>query len=316
MKISIVAPMYNEESNIETTITKVKTELLSNNYTNFELVFVNDGSKDKTWEKAIEIAKKDDYLKVVGYKVNQGRGKALRTGIDHASGDIIVTIDFDLSYDASHITRMIKELEENENVDVVLASCYMPGGRTIGIPKFRLFISKTANLLYRFAYSPQIYTSTCVVRAYRKNAIKSLDLESNDKEIHLEIISKLLANNYTLQEIPGTLTRRQMGKSSFKFRAHSISHILFFIQERPFALFGIIGLMLMTTGFITSLILILTRFANISGFDHTWISRISSPSFVIILFLAGFQFLGLGFLGIQNSLLKKELFKIQSKLKG
>jgi dolichol-phosphate mannosyltransferase len=316
MKISIVAPMYNEESNIESTISKVKTELIANNYNDFELIFVNDGSKDNTWEKTCEIAKNENHLKVVGYKVNQGRGKALRTGIDHASGDIIITIDFDLSYDASHITRMIKELEENENVDVVLASCYMPGGKTIGIPKFRLFISKTANLLYRFAYSPQIYTSTCVVRAYRKNTIKSLDLESNDKEIHLEIISKLLANNYTLKEIPGTLTRRQMGKSSFKFRAHSISHILFFIQERPFALFGLIGLMLMTTGFISSVILILTRFGNIEGFDYTWISRISSPSFVIILFLAGFQFLGLGFLGIQNSLLKKELFKIQSKLKN
>ena len=64
---------------------------------------------------------------------------------------------------------MIKELESNPIIDVVLASCYMPGGKVIGVPKFRLFISKTANLLYRFAFSPKIYTSTCVVRAYRRS---------------------------------------------------------------------------------------------------------------------------------------------------
>jgi glycosyltransferase involved in cell wall biosynthesis len=315
MKISIVAPMFNESLNIESTIFKVKEELKNKGYDDYELVFVNDGSIDDTWEKAQEIAKNEPILKVVGYSVNQGRGKALRTGIDKAIGDLIITIDFDLSYDATHITRMVKELENDDTLDAVLASCYMPGGKTVGIPPFRLFISKTANLLYRYAYTPQIYTSTCVVRAYRKEAIQALDLESNDKEIHLEIISKLLANNKKLKEIPGTLTRRSAGKSSFKFKAHSISHIFFFIQERPFALFGILGFILMLLGFASSIVLLISRFGNIQGFEELFISRIASPNFVIILFLAAFQILGLGFLGIQNNLLKKELFKIQSTLR-
>lgn len=315
MKLSIVAPMFNESLNIESTIFKVKEELKSKGYDDYELVFVNDGSIDDTWEKAKEIAKNEPTLKVVGYPVNQGRGKALRTGIDNAVGDLIVTIDFDLSYDATHITRMVKELENDETIDAVFASCYMPGGKTIGIPPFRLFISKTANLLYRYAYTPQIYTSTCVVRAYRKEAIQALDLESKDKEIHLEIISKLLANNKVIKEIPGTLTTRKAGKSSFKFRSHSISHILFFIQERPFALFGILGFVLMLLGFVSSIVLIISRFGNIEGFEELFIARISSPNFVIILFIAAFQFLGLGFLGIQNNLLKKEIFKMQSTLR-
>jgi dolichol-phosphate mannosyltransferase len=315
MKISIVAPMYNEESNIETTLSKIKTELISNNYHDYELIFVNDGSKDDTWEKAKKISLNETNLKVAGYAVNQGRGKAIRTGINNAIGDIIVTIDFDLSYDANHIIRMVKELEENEIVDAVLASCYMPGGQTIGIPAFRLFLSKTANLLYRNAFTPKVYTSTCVVRAYRKHVIKNLDLESNDKEIHLEIISKLLANNYKIKEIPGTLTRRKVGKSKFKFTAHSISHILFFIQERPFALFGIFGLVLMLFGFISAGTLTLSRFGMLEGMEDAFFVKISSPNFVIILFLASFQILGLGFLGIQNSFLKKELFKIQTAIK-
>jgi dolichol-phosphate mannosyltransferase len=316
MKISIVAPMFNEEGNIESTYQKVTAELASKNIVDFEIIYVNDGSTDDSFNKAKKFAEKNEKLNIIGYNENQGRGKALRTGIDHAVGDIICTIDFDLSYDAPHITRMIKELDESSLTDVVLTSCYMPGGDTIGIPAFRLFISKAANMLYRSAFSPQIYTSTCVVRAYRKDVIKDLDLESNDKEIHLEIISKLLANNNKIKEIPGTLTRRVVGKSSFKFRSHSVSHILFFIQEKPFALFGILGLFIMLVGFLASTLLLCSRLGLVLNAEEYLIFRISSPSAVLFLFLVAFQILGIGFIGIQNNILKKELFKMQSKLKS
>jgi len=315
MYVSIVAPMFNEEENLTSSFSKIVSELATNNILNYEIIFVNDGSTDNTWEKAKELALENDKLKVVGYNANQGRGKAIRTGIDNANGDIICTIDFDLSYDPPHITRMIKKLENSPLTDAVLTSCYMPGGNTIGIPPFRLFISKMANLLYRFAFTPQIYTSTCVVRAYRKRAIKSLDLESNDKEIHLEIISKLLANNNRISEIPGTLTRRAAGKSSFKFASHSISHVFFFIQERPFAIFGIAGIILFIFGVFSSVVLTINRLGLVENASNSLLFKISSPSFVLILFLTSFQIISIGFIGIQNNMLKKELFKIQSKLK-
>lgn len=319
MKISVIAPMFNEEANLQNTYSKIEIEFLKNNITNYEIIFVNDGSTDQTWEKAKELENKHENLKVIGYKVNQGRGKALRTGFNFATGEIICTIDFDLSYHESHITRMIRELEENPITDVVLASCYMPGGNVIGIPKFRLFISKTANILYRFAFSPRIYTSTCVVRAYRKSTIKYLELESNDKEIHLEIISKLLSNGFKIKEIPGTLTRRIESSNSpkrktFKFRRHSLSHILYFIQEKPFTLFGLIGFVLCILSFLSSLILIYSRFSGDIEFNNTIVSRIMSPNLIIILFLSGLQMIGLGFLGIQNNFLKKELFKVQRQI--
>jgi dolichol-phosphate mannosyltransferase len=316
MKISIVAPMYNELENIENTYSLITEELKNKNITDYEIIYVNDGSTDNSWMFAKEFAQSHENLIVVGYKVNQGRGKAVRTGIDAANGDIICTIDFDLSYDAPHITRMIDHLQSNELTDVVLTSCYMPGGNTIGISPFRLFISKMANLLYRFAFTPQIYTSTCVVRAYRAEAIKELDLESNDKEIHLEIISKLLANNFKIDEIPGTLTTRKVGKSNFKFRAHSISHMLFFIQERPFALFGMFGIFMIGLGFFTALVLISNRLSMFPELTETLMFRLSSPSVVLFLFFTAFQVLAIGFIGIQNSNLKKELFKMQSKLKS
>lgn len=315
--ISIVAPMYNEEDNLASTLNSVTNELISYGTTDFEIIFVNDGSTDNTFTKAKELEKENTNLRVVGYENNQGRGKALRTGINNAKGDIICTIDFDLTYDASHISRMIKELEKDSTLDAVLSSVYMPGGKATGVPGFRLFISKTANLLYRFAFTPRIYTSTCVVRAYRKDAIKYLELESNDKEIHLEIISKLLSNGFKIKEIPGFLTRRKeptehsIKRRTFKFRRHSISHIIYFIQEKPFAIFGYLGFLLIVLGLISSLILLYTRFGDNELFNSSGLSRLVSPNFVIILFLSGLQMMGIGFLGIQNNLLKKEIFKLQ-----
>lgn len=319
MKISVVAPMFNEQDNLLITFNKIQEEFKKNNISNYEIIFVNDGSTDETYYKAKELEKNNVQLSVIGYEINQGRGKALRTGIDYASGDVICTIDFDLSYHESHITRMIKELEDNPITDVVLTSCYMPGGKVIGVPRFRLFVSKTANLLYRFAFSPRIYTSTCVVRAYRKEAIKYLELESNDKEIHLEIISKLLSNGFKIKEIPGTLTRRiessdATQRKTFKFRRHSLSHILYFIQEKPFVLFGILGTTLCFLSIASSGVLFYTRFADNIEFNNTFLARIMSPNLIIILFLSGLQMIGLGFLGIQNNLLKKELFKTQKQI--
>lgn len=315
MKLSIVAPMYNESDNLVNTLEALKAEMAKNPDWDYEMVFVNDGSKDDTWGKAKALAENEPRLRVVGYPVNQGRGRALRYGFEHAEGDIITSIDFDLTYDATHITRMVQELLDNPTLDLVLASCYMPGGKTIGVPPFRLFISKMANLLYEYAFTPKVYTSTCVVRAYRREVIDSLLLESDDKEIHLEIISKALSNGFKLKEIPGTLTRRQAGKSKFKFASTSISHLIYLIQERPFLLFGMLGVVLMFLGFIAAGILFYTRFGGNEAFEHTFISRIASPNFVIILFVAGFQILGLGFLGIQNNILKREIFKMQRQIK-
>ena len=81
MKISIVAPMFNEVDNLVTTLNKIKEEFKKNKISDYEIIFVNDGSTDDTETKAKELEKKSN-TKVIGYQVNQGRGKALRTGFE------------------------------------------------------------------------------------------------------------------------------------------------------------------------------------------------------------------------------------------
>ena len=314
MKLSVISPMYNEAANVIRTYERITYELDKYDFTDRELIFVNDGSTDDSWEIAKSLAKEKGDLFVLGYTRNQGRGKAIRTGFSHAKGDILITTDFDLSYDPSHITRMIQALEAHPEIDVVLTSCYMPGGKTVNVSRVRLWMSRLGNYLLRFAFYPRIYTSTCVVRAYRKHVIDELVLESDRKEIHLEILSKVITYGFQILEIPGTLKKRTQGRSSFKFRTTSLSHLLFLIHERPFLLFGSFGLILLFMGILAGFIITYARFLAPPGFADTFLGTLVSPNFVIILFLSGLQVIGLGFLGIQNNLLKKELFKIQRQL--
>ena len=314
MKLSVISPMYNEAANVIRTYEKITYELDKYNFTDRELIFVNDGSTDDSWEIAKSLAKEKGDLFVLGYTRNQGRGKALRTGFEFASGDLILTTDFDLSYSPNYLTQMVQSLTKHPEIDIILTSCYMPGGKTINVPKLRLWISKLGNYFLRFAFNPPIYTSTCVVRGYRKSVIKDLVLESDRKEIHLEILSKALTYGYKIMEIPGVLEKRIYGKSSFKFRATSLSHLLFFIHERPFLLFGLMGTVLLFMGLIAGAVITYSRFVAPPSFAETFIGKLVSPNFVIILFLSGLQIIGLGFLGLQNTLLKKELFKIQRQL--
>jgi dolichol-phosphate mannosyltransferase len=311
MRVSVIAPMYNEEENVEKTFFEIKKELDAQHVNDYEIIFVNDGSTDNTLIKVNDLAEKNRGLKVVSYKQNKGRGHALRTGFSNATGDIILTIDFDLTYDVSHITRMIRELENSEQTDVVLVSAYMPGGKVIGVTGMKLFFSKWGNFILRQAFSKKIYTSTCVVRGYRKAVLDSLMLESNGKEIHLEILSKVLANGFEVKEIPGFLHKRKFGKSKTKFTATSISHLIYFIHEKPFLIFGFIGTLLVVLGFLSSFVLFYTRFSGNLAFNESLLSKIASPNFVTMLFFSGMQMVAIGFLGIQNNILKKEMMKIQ-----
>ncbi len=309
IEISIIAPMYNEELNIFTTLQELSRELGKLNKS-FEIIFVNDGSTDKTLEVCEKAKKQYPNLHVVSYFPNQGRGRALREGFKKASGKYTFTIDFDLSYDVTHITRMYQFLQENPMTDIVLVSCYMPGGQTVGVTPSRLFISKFGNKVLSHAFSPTIYTSTCVVRGYKTEVIKKILLEADDKEIHLEILSKALALGHEVKEIPGTLTKRKAGKSNFRFKVTSLSHIVFLLIERPALHFGVIGIAFLGLSSISGLMLLLNRLFHI-GFRHRLFEYISPALVLLFLMISLFSFF-FSLIGSLFTSLRREILKIQS----
>jgi len=304
IELSIVVPMYNEQDNVSETHRKIHEAIDPLNI-KWELIFVNDGSIDNTLSVVSEVAEKDPVLKIVSYLPNRGRGYALRQGFNAANGEYILSIDFDLSYDADHLVRMYHYLKEHLEADVVLGSAYMKGGEVIGVPKFRLFISKLGNLMLRIAFPWHIHTITCVLRGYRKEAIKSLALVADGKEIHLEILSKVLDLGYKVAEIPATLTARQKGTSKFKFKKTSLTHLAFLFFEKPIVVFGIFGTLLLIGGILTGLFITYLRFTgNLNpGRPLTFLT--------IILIVAGIQLLSFGLIAILLREQRREIYRLQ-----
>ncbi len=306
--VSVVVPMHNESANLPDTIEQIAAELHRSNY-RFQIIAVDDGSTDTTAGKLHLFAASCSWLSVISYTPNRGRGYAIRAGIEAARGEIICTTDADLSYSPDHLTRMIALLKKYAKLDCVVGSPYTEGGSTEDVPPLRLFISRLGNRVISRAIGGNIKTSTGVLRAYRKNCIKSVELFSSGKELHLEIISKLLAAGYNIMEMPATLRSRKKGKSKFRFRAIAISHLLFSMHEKPILLFGLIGLALIGLGLIGGGYVL-----------YLWQTGTLNPNrplmtLIVLFILTGIQILMFGFLGSGLAKLRREIFVVQRENK-
>lgn len=310
IELTILVPMYNEEENIEKTIASIK-DTMRHFGRPWELLFVNDGSSDGSLRIAQEWEKKTECLRIVSYPVNCGRGKALRTGFEYARGRYVITIDFDLSYSPDHILRIYEILmDPNQMIDVVLGSAYMEGGKTIDVGLSRLFISRFGNKILRYAFPQKFKTTTCVLRGYRKEVLNAIDLGSDGKEIHLEILSKVCALGFRVKEIPATLTGRKHGNSKFRFRKTAFSHVLFSLFEKPILLFGFLGLSLILLGFVIGLYVVYLRYIGDLSPNRPLIS------FIILLFVVGSQFFCFGFIASQNNYIRNEIYKLQKRMRS
>ncbi len=306
MDLSIIIPMFNEAENAETTLKKVE-EVLAQFHGAYEIIPVNDGSIDNTLGILKEVAEKNEKIKVVSYPKNIGRGMALRSGFKAANGDIIVSIDADLSFAPNHILDLINVLRNESDVDLVLGSPFCPGGRVQNVPFHRLWISKLGNKILRYTMPNRIYYSTGVFRAYRRKVLDSLELESDDKEIHLEILSKAMALGYRVKEVPVVLSTRTRGKSKFKFKKTAVSHLIFSVFEKPMILFGFIGLLTLGIGFLVGLYIAYLRYTGELTPGRPLIT------FAILLILGGIQILSFGFIALQIVSLRREILRIQKE---
>ncbi len=306
MDLSIVIPMFNETENVKTTLKRVE-EALASFKGDYEIVAVNDGSTDNTLQVLQEIATQNKKIKIVSYPRNIGRGMALRRGFQASEGEFVVSIDADLSYDPKYINDFIEVFQQEPDIDLILASPYMPGGGVQDVPFLRLLISKTGNKILRFAMPNRIYTSTGIFRAYRRRVLDSLELESDGKEIHLEILSKAIALGYRPKEFPAILTGRKKGKSKFKFKKTAASHLIFSAFEKPMMIFGFLGLLTVGIGVLLGLYVAYLRFTGGLTPGRPLIT------FVILLILGGIQILSFGFIALQIVSLRKEILRVQKE---
>jgi glycosyltransferase involved in cell wall biosynthesis len=254
-EVSVIAPMYNEEAVIQQNIMRIM-EAIQRLPEKAEFILVNDGSSDKSLELAKAAAENQSDMTIVSYPQNKGRGFALRQGFAFARGDYIITTESDLSWGEGIIEKLLRKLKEDKKYDMVIASPYLAGGRLENVPAKRSFLSTLGNKILCNAVSGNLSMLSGMTRGYKREVIDSLYLKSNDKEIHLEIVSKVLTLGYNITEIPAILRwekatpGKARRKSKFKAKKYVLSHLVFSFNEYPFMLFGTIGLTLAILGVI------------------------------------------------------------------
>jgi dolichol-phosphate mannosyltransferase len=239
MRLSIIVPCYNELENVSLLhdeLLPVVEELLSQGGGNesdkiqsADIIFVDDGSTDETFLK-LRDAINDDANAKVTYKFlqherNRGLGAAIRTGFSHADGDILLTVDSDGSYKFSTIPALLSLL--TPDIDLVTASPYHPEGRIVGVPAYRLLLSRGSSFLYRLLVDWNVHTYTCLYRAYRSEVIRFIQFKSDGFLAGTEILVHAILNGFRVAEYPATLYKRQYGVSKARIAQTIISHLQF-----------------------------------------------------------------------------------------
>ena len=212
--IIIVIPTYNEVSNVEKLVLKIRKVKLKEKV---RLIFVDDDSKDGTGELLDKLVRKyKGSIKVVHRKNERGLGSAYVRGFKESLKEkprLIFGMDADLSHDPNHIPRFLKKVDEG--YDVVQGSRYVKGGG-VDWAWHRVFISKGANLFSTTVLGLDIHDVTGSYKAYTYKAMKAIDLNaitSNGFSFFEEILYRAKLKGFKIGEVPIFFKDREHGKS-------------------------------------------------------------------------------------------------------
>ncbi len=213
--LSIVIPCYNEEEGIPYLVSQLNPAVqeLQKNY-QVDLVFVDDGSIDKTNELLQHHYGNNSQAKIVKHEQNRNLGAALRTGFAHCHGDYIAALDSDCTYDPSLFAPLLAILDEQ--TDIATVSPYHPRGKISNVPGYRIFLSKSASFLYRLLLDWNLYTYTAMVRVYKKEVIKNTPFERDNFLGVTELLVKAMLKKYKVKELPAELQVQKFGQSKMK----------------------------------------------------------------------------------------------------
>lgn len=204
---SLVVPVYNEAATLAQNLAEL-TRWLAEKAPDarWELILVDDGSRDASAAIARDWTQKDARLRLVTHDRNRGLAAALRSGLAATRGRIVVILDADLSYHPDHIAPLCAAVMGG--ADVAVASPYMPGGRVRHVPALRLLASRMANGLLARAGRFPLHTVTGMVRAYRGDLARSLPIEAEGMQASLAMLVEARARGARLVEVPAQLDWR------------------------------------------------------------------------------------------------------------
>jgi glycosyltransferase involved in cell wall biosynthesis len=258
LDLSVVVPLYNEEQSVELLYRRI-SDALRNSALHYEILFVDDGSQDRTLSIASSLAKADSRLKVVEFRANYGQTPAMAAGIDLAMGRIVATMDGDLQNDPQDIPVMLEEMDEDTDLVV--------GWRQNRQDKLitRKLPSWIANWLIGKITGVPIRDNGCSLKLYRASVIKRVPLYS---EMHRFIPAMASITGAHVKEVPVTHHARQFGESKYGLsRIYKVLLDLLTVKtiigfaQRPLLWFGLLATPFVITSFVAILVALLPIFS-------------------------------------------------------
>ena len=204
--LSIIVPLYNEEESVEKLYTGI-LEVVEQFSFSYEIIFVDDGSQDKTWDIIEELAKRTPHFKGIKLRRNFGQTSAMVAGFDHAQGQYIATMDGDLQNDPSDIPLLLTKVEEG--CDIV------SGWRKDRKDHFsRVFLSRIANAIISWTTGVRLHDYGCSLKIYRSECVKSLKVYG---EMHRFLPALASMTGAHVTEVPVKHHSRKFGVSKYGF---------------------------------------------------------------------------------------------------
>jgi glycosyltransferase involved in cell wall biosynthesis len=289
LQISIVVPFYNEEDNIEELYGQL-TRVLRGLDVSYELIFINDGSTDRSQNILLKVFENDQTVKVIRLRKNFGQTAALQAGFDHAKGEVIITMDGDLQHDPEDIPKLLAPLEQGFDI--------VSGWRKERKDHFllRRFPSWVANRIMRLLSGVKIHDFGTTFKAYKHDVLEGIRLYG---ELHRFIPALISRTGVKITEVPIKNVVRLKGKSNYGlsrvrkvlFDLMTVKFIISFI-DRPLQFFGLIGLVFGGVGFTIALIL------TVGFYIFGWSIRENLGNLILGVFLMilGLQFIMTGLL--------------------
>ena len=213
---SVVIPARDEEESLPETLAHIHAEFSKNNVPH-EIVVVDDGSKDKTWEVLQQLKQKIPALRPMQNTGDHGFGRAITFGLRHCTGDAVVIMMADASDDARDAVRYWQLL--NEGWDCVFGSRFIKGGGTFDYPRVKLFVNRLANFFIRVTFGISLNDTTNAFKAYRRSVIQGCEpLIAPHFNLTVEIPLKAIVRGYSWTVVPITWRNRRFGVAKLKIK--------------------------------------------------------------------------------------------------
>lgn len=313
--ISVIVPLYNEEESLPELVAWIKRVMDENNFS-YEIVMVDDGSKDNSWAVVEELRQENEAIKGIKFMRNYGKSAALYCGFEEAQGDVVITMDADLQDSPDEIPELYRMIVEDgfdlvsgwkkKRYDPVLSK---------NIP------SKLYNWTVRRMTGIKLHDMNCGLKSYRKNVIKSIEVYG-DMHRYIPVLAKW-AGYKNIGEKVVVHSERKYGVTKFGLERFvrgpldllSVTFISRFVK-RPMHFFGVLGVLMIIVGIAASIGLAVIKINELkNGITGHLIT--SSPYFYIALtsMIMGAQFFMGGFLGelISRSSSERNKYKIEKQ---